>query len=97
MLGPEAEVRFVLGADSHQNPDLRFAKYFYTFQIGEREELFLQFDRTAIKNIYCGLKMTDVNQSILTKILRSHPENKETPIEKVSQSKKCYGLKPFVY
>lgn len=77
----EAEARIILPVGIENNPLLN--NY---YEVDSAKNLILKFPPQAIKTIYCGMRMTETNQNILKRLIKSRCN---FPATRIKQVKPC--------
>lgn len=85
----EEEVRIILPTRLEKNMQLK--DWFYKIQ----DDLFMKLQPKSFKTIYCGMRMSDLNQSIIERLIKSRLIGHSVPITKISPSDGTYDFSPF--
>lgn len=85
----EEEVRIIL--PTRLENDMQLKDWFY--KIGN--DLFMKLQPKSFKTVYCGMRMPNLNQSILERLIKSRFAEHSLPITRVNPSDDTYDFRPF--
>ena len=85
----EEEVRIILPTRLEKNMQLK--DWFYKIE----DDLFMKLQPKSFKTVYCGMRMPDLNQSILERLIKSRFAEHSLPITRVNPSDGTYDFHPF--
>ena len=85
----EEEVRIILPTRLEKNMQLK--DWFYKIE----DDLFMKLQPKSFKTVYCGMRMADLNQSIIERLIKSRFAEHSLPITRVNPSDGTYDFHPF--
>ena len=85
----EEEVRIIF--PTRLENDVQLKKWFYKIE----DDLFMRLHPKSFKTVYCGMKMSDVNQSIIERLIKARFADHSIPITRIHPSDARYDFCPF--